>query len=172
MRLGGEIADLALAAFADAGRQEISSSMTVSYGEFETLAGKVGQFELCPTPRAGVALIGGAEDGRSSWFGRFGIREGNPLPQPRGCHGHKRLAFPPLQPILLRRSSFPARMPLHQIRFGGSAVGQPDLILASVPGEPTVTVGRRLAKELAGGQETRVSVLAHANALSLLPRYA
>lgn len=101
-------------------------------------------------PLPGVALLGGAEDGRTflhAWGWREGVT-GRPIP----CHGSKRPALDRVLPLpwpfsLTARVSTPSSFP-GSVPIGVYAIGP--LAIATLPGEFTVTLGQRIERQIAG----------------------
>lgn len=108
----------------------------------------------------GYGLAGGAEDGRTRWYAR-GHREGVVARRVRARgHGLKRPVTPiPLLGLAEPRGHFPLDVPLGVIRLSG-------LTLATLPGELTTVMGRRVARavEAATGGSTRVVTVGLAGA--------
>jgi len=108
----------------------------------------------------GTPTLGGQEDGRS-WLYRAGLvraaMTGRRFP-PGDPQFPKRPALGRLQPALRRllRLRLPPAAPLHTLELG-------DLVLATVPGEPTVTVGHRVGRVLcASTGASRAAVVGYA----------
>ncbi len=112
---------------------------------------------LCFTPEMGKAAAGGAEDGRSSFYGKFGIREGNAHKTPKGCHGHKITLPKFITHIAVNPKFWPKTAPVQVIRLGNV------LTLAAIPGEPTTETGRLIDEALAQHTDTQTAVVALAN---------
>lgn len=108
-------------------------------------------------PNIGVAAVGGAEDGRST-YAELGSVEGvtdRRLPRVGSKEIELRLntVTRPFNKIVnalgqLEPDDLPKMIPLGLYRWGG-------LTFATVPGEPTTVVGRRIRKRLAAGDNAR-----------------
>lgn len=97
---------------------------------------------LCDSPRVGNTLLAGARDGGPTpvleWLPFF--REGSSRwIFTGGCHGNRRIALWPFQPLILPKDEFP-----HRITY--QAIGLGDLVLLPVPYEITLESGRRIAR--------------------------
>src|SRR5450755_428212 len=66
---------------------------------------------LCDRAVVGVPVLGGAEDGRSRFYGLVGIHEGAARKTPRGCQGVKKRALGFIQGLLLGPADFPQIAP-------------------------------------------------------------
>src|SRR5207245_1789139 len=82
------------------------------------------------TPWLGQAAGAGSEEGRAIFFYTGASREGDRLPVPVGPQGYKVTA-------IQEKGSFPQAVPLAVMRIG-------DVLIATVPGEPTVGAGKLL----------------------------
>jgi len=119
---------------------------------------------LSEQPRMGVPTIGGAEDGRSAYYGKsvLGQRvyEGARYLHPHGSQGHKKPAFGLLQGLLVSARSAPQIAPVHIVDVGGHT-------LVGIPFEPTTHMAHRLeqrvAEALAAKDSSRVTVVGLAN---------
>lgn len=96
---------------------------------------------LCAAPMVGVPVMGGAEDGRSSLYGKFGIYEGRKQKEPKGCQREKVPALGKLQRII-KPKYFPRISAMQIIRF------KDVLTFATIPAEPTTELGRRIREDL------------------------
>ena len=114
-------------------------------------------------PRAGVAGIGGSEEGYSCFYPVF-AREGMRRSFPRGDHGAKSAAFGPFQPLLMSRKTAPTFAPIQVIRIG-------EYYLIAFPFEATVQnavrIRQHVKQELAGAgvvtTEAKILVISAAN---------
>lgn len=105
-----------------------------------------------PTPLPGVAMLGGAEDGRTVFY-TLGWREGVKTAGPRQPdQGVKQPAFDPtflpyrwpfsITQLVTATTSLPQAVPIGVYRLGQQ------LVLATLPGEFTMVMGRRMAQAL------------------------
>jgi neutral ceramidase len=97
------------------------------------------------SPLAGVGALGGAEDGRT-WLYRWGWREGVTGPV-NDDQGDKTPALGFITSLLARPSTFPDRMPLGVYGIG-------PVLIATLPGEFTVTMGRRIEQAIGATMTT------------------
>lgn len=100
---------------------------------------------LCPQAMSGTAEAGGAEDGRTRFFGWdwLGIEEGGSAIQerPGDCQSPKRPLLGELGPAL-SRDAFPTTVLLQVLRLG-------DRVVATIPAEATMETGRRVRAAVA-----------------------
>lgn len=105
----------------------------------------------------GVPAMGGAEDGRSGLYGKFGVREGVSRVSKKD-YSPKVQAMGFLKPVVMPKSRFPFIAPLQVLRLGD------EITLAAVPVEMTTETGRRIAADLAGaGAGREIAVVTVAN---------
>ncbi len=121
---------------------------------------------LCDSPRVGNTLLAGARDGGPTpileWLPFF--REGSQRwIFTGGCHGNRRIALWPFQPLILPKEEFPHRITYQTIQLG-------DLILLPLPYEITMESGRRIVRacekaavESGMGADTRFAVVSVSN---------
>lgn len=120
------------------------------------LSGSSADPRLCEHPRVGVATPGGAPDGYTrihGWrlfgFVPVGLEEGA---SSRGdssnahCHAPKKRLLNPIWPILTGDNMLPRVAQLSVVRIGGMLIG-------TVPGEPTTTVGGRIRAAMGAAAE-------------------
>lgn len=108
----------------------------------------------CPEPRVGTATVGGADDGRSRYYGwrvlglfNAGMEESDASANrhPQGCQGRKRIAgglF--FQRLAAGPNGYPPVAQLMVIRVG-------DGLVAATPWEITTEAGRRILTALRAG---------------------
>jgi len=106
-------------------------------------------------PLPGMPFLTGSEEGRGPLYDVTRVPfEGRRSPFPDDSHGHK-IGIPATS-----RESVPVAVPLMTVRVG-------DRVIASLPGEPTVEVGRRTRRAvldaMAGAGVSRVIVAGLAN---------
>jgi len=157
-RLGRLLAENVERAFSGLDGNLEKAAPRYMYIEPRIQGARLKQGKLCDMPVAGVAVLAGAEDGRSFLYNKLGVYEGRKREHPVGCQGVKLPAGGFLQRLLVKPGNFPGFAPLQIIRFG-------DLItFAAVPGEPTTEVGYRVKTALKEKVNTRyMSLIAAAN---------
>lgn len=96
---------------------------------------------LCQTPKLGAPQLAGSEEGRGPLYGFLGMYEGSKRP-PSGCDATKIEIGGPLQALIVDTSEFPDVVPFQVVAFGD------ELVLATVPGEPTTEVGRATVRAI------------------------
>ena len=94
---------------------------------------------LCQTAKFGAPQLAGSEEGRGPLYGFLGMYEGSKRP-PSGCDATKIEIGGPLQGLIVDTSEFPDVVPFQVVAFGD------ELVLATIPGEPTTEVGRATVK--------------------------
>lgn len=140
-RIGTALAEAAFSAFRSLDGALTEVELRHAYREVrlpneETSDGPDGA--LCDRAVVGLPVLGGAEDGRSRFYGKLGIREGAPRKPPRGCQQEKRTALGFLQGLLLKPADFPRLGPFQMLRLGTT------MTIVTVPGEPTTETGRAI----------------------------
>ncbi len=128
------------------------------YSEPRIQGAQLREGKLCEKPMIGVPALGGAEDGRSIFYGKFSVVEGRKRKHPKGCQEVKARAGGFLQPLLVKPGALPEFAPLQMIRFG-------DMIsFVTIPAEPTTETGYRIKEALRHRTNTRyTAVVAAAN---------
>ncbi len=162
IRLGESIAREAYRAYAALdGKLDADPSLSHAYREVELPGLVTASGSVCAEAEIGVPTMGGAEDGRSPLYGKFGVYEGRRRRQPSGCQGSKVPAGGFAQDWLLVQAEDPLgtfqqmvtgrvepgtfpRIAPFQVMSLGSA-----MVLATVPGEPTTEVGARVREAVA-----------------------
>lgn len=157
IELGEAIAQQAYQAYvALDGQLDANPTLLHSYREIELPDTKTTSGAVCSTAEIGVPSLGGAEDGRSPLYGRFGVYEGRRREVAVGCQGFKVPAAGLAQDWLLlqpddpsgsnyqtvtgqgERGAFPRIAPFQVFSLGNA------MVIATVPGEPTTEVGARI----------------------------
>jgi neutral ceramidase len=157
IRLGSRIAAAAHEAFESlAGKLDPNPELSHAYREIVLPDTLTSDGPTCHEATIGIPTLGGAEDGRSFLYGKFGINEGRRRDEPAGCQSYKLPALALAQLLAMPQphtpgqsiwsffegnadpGSFPRIAPLQVIRLG------PHLMLATVPGEPTTELGRQI----------------------------
>jgi neutral ceramidase len=153
IRLGHLLADHAANVFTGLDNQLKQVNLKYAYQEFLLPGALIGEEKhLCNKAMVGLPVLGGAEDGRSSVYGKFGIREGRTR-KPRGCQGVKIPAGWFLSRFFINPKFLPRIAPFQVICFGDI------LTLAALPGEPTTETGRRIRDTLVQKSNTRQTAL-------------
>ena len=138
-RLGRGLSEEVRDAWAEA-VTERSFRVERAYREVDLPKAAVGRdgLKLCCRGELGNAAAGGAEDGRTRFWGHGPMfREGAVDPNRGGCQGPK----PSLEGKLSGKKSFPLFVPLHAVLLGNA-------MLTTLPGEMTTTAGLRLRKRV------------------------
>ena len=125
-----------------------------------------GPYQICWPPRIGAAGVGGAEKGYiRTWkwrvlFFDMNFDEGGSAARdtPEGCHGHKKVQLG----ILIKEHTLP-----QVFQFGVYRLG--DVLMGSVPVEPTTEVGALIRETLLGSAPVGVE---RALTISLANGYA
>ncbi len=144
-----------------------------------------GREGLCPHGVVGAATAAGASDvptriaGWKLWgVVPLGFEQGGSAVRdpPRGCQAEKQILLGGLQRLVITgKHGFPARAQLSVIRIG-------QMMLGTVPAEPTITAGRRFREAILtaadpdGTRELAAVIVSHANGfmnyLTTAPEYA
>lgn len=144
-RLGKKLADNVFNCFKGLDNQLIEIEPEHVYLECNMKNAKVGDQSLCQ-PMMGVPVIGGAEDGRSTFYMKnllsYLIIEGYHNLKPEGCQGVKISPLKSLRKFIYPPSSFPDLAPLHFVRLGDA------ICLGTLPVEATTEVGFRIGNAL------------------------
>jgi hypothetical protein len=124
-----------------AGRTDLTRGLVLERAFAAVPLGRTADGVLCDAARVGEALLGGAEDGRS----RFWDSTASPARRRpgRGCHAPKRTAFGRAQSLIVGPHGLPEVAQLTVMRIG-------DMLIGTLPGEPTTTVGGRIRAAMAG----------------------
>ena len=96
---------------------------------------------LCQTAKLGAPQLAGSDEGRGPLYGFLGMYEGSKRP-PSGCDATKIEIGGPLQALIVDTSEFPDVVPFQVVAFGD------ELVLATIPGEPTTEVGRAAVRAI------------------------
>ncbi|MFZ5891070.1 MAG: neutral/alkaline non-lysosomal ceramidase N-terminal domain-containing protein [Myxococcota bacterium] len=161
IRLGSTIGEGAYRAFRSLdGQLERNVDISHAYREIVMPGTQTSSGAVCGSAEIGIPTIAGAEDGRSFLYGGLNIFEGSRRSEPLGCQGYKLGAFGVLQGYVVPQAhapgqslfhffegnsdpgSFPRIAPFSVVRFGRA------LVLATIPGEPTTEIGRRVRTRL------------------------
>lgn len=161
MRVGGQISDAAYAAYRslDAVVEAERSGQHLLHHGFREVwmpAASTSRGRLCLAPTLGLPQLAGSEEGRSPFYGKR-IREGIQSAADQGCLGRKVVATKGLHGAIFPTSDFPGKLPFQVVHLGDL------LTLATVPGEPTVEVGRAIEREVAAASGRPTVVVGLAN---------
>jgi len=161
IRLGSTVGEGAYRAYRSLdGKLERNIDISHAYREIVMPGTQTSAGTVCGSAEIGIPTIAGAEDGRSFLYGKLNIYEGSRRSEPSGCQGTKLAAFGVLQGFVVPQAhnpgqnffhffegnsdpgSFPRIAPFSVVRLGNA------MLLATIPGEPTTELGRRLRARL------------------------